>query len=83
MSIDEFWRYFHEIYEAIPRQGPGDRESTGRALCALPPLTHGQRITAQVGDNPPVEMQEFIGDGTNTETAGRRQCRSVESQSLL
>lgn len=41
---DEFWSYFFEIYEAIPRQGPGDRESTQRALRLLPPLTRGQRI---------------------------------------
>jgi|WetSurMetagenome_2_1015567.scaffolds.fasta_scaffold65481_2 SAM-dependent methyltransferase len=44
MSTDKFWSYFYEIYEAIPRQGPGDRESTERALRLLPPLTHSQRI---------------------------------------
>jgi ubiquinone/menaquinone biosynthesis C-methylase UbiE len=44
MSTDKFWRYFYEIYEAIPRQGPGDRESTVRALRLLPRLTPGQRI---------------------------------------
>jgi SAM-dependent methyltransferase len=44
MSVDKFWSYFYEIYEAIPRQGPGDRESTERALRLLPPLTNGQRI---------------------------------------
>ena len=40
----KFWSYFFEIYEAIPRQGPGDRMSTERALRLLPPLTRGQRI---------------------------------------
>jgi len=44
MSTDKFWSYFYEIYEAIPRQGPGNRESTERALRLLPPLTPGQRI---------------------------------------
>ena len=44
MSEDKFWSYFYEIYEAIPRQGPGDRESTERALRLLPPLTRSQRI---------------------------------------
>jgi SAM-dependent methyltransferase len=44
MSTDTFWRYFYEIYEAIPRQGPGDRESTERALRLLPRLTHDQRV---------------------------------------
>jgi SAM-dependent methyltransferase len=44
MHTDKFWSYFFEIYEAIPRQGPGDRESTERALRLLPPLTRGQRI---------------------------------------
>lgn len=44
MSTDKFWSYFYEIYEAIPRQGPGDRESTERALRLLHPLTPSQRI---------------------------------------
>jgi SAM-dependent methyltransferase len=44
MTTDKFWSYFFEIYEAIPRQGPGDRQSTERALRLLPPLTRGQRI---------------------------------------
>ena len=44
MSADKFWSCFYEIYEALPRQGPGDRESTWRALRLLPTLTRGQRI---------------------------------------
>lgn len=44
MPSDKFWTYFFELYEAIPRQGPGDRESTERALGLLPPLTSQQRI---------------------------------------
>lgn len=44
MPTDKFWSCFYEIYEAIPRQGPGDRASTERALRLLPPLTRSQRI---------------------------------------
>jgi ubiquinone/menaquinone biosynthesis C-methylase UbiE len=44
MNTDKFWTYFHEIYEAIPRQGPGDRESTERALSLLPHLTADQHV---------------------------------------
>jgi len=44
MSADRFWSYFYEIYEALPRQGPGDRECTERALRLLPILTRRQRI---------------------------------------
>ena len=43
-SMEKFWSHFFEIYEDIPRQGPGDRESTERALRMLPPLTPNQRI---------------------------------------
>jgi SAM-dependent methyltransferase len=44
MSTDKFWNYFCEIYEAIPRQGPGDRQSTEWAMRLLPPLTRSQRV---------------------------------------
>jgi SAM-dependent methyltransferase len=44
MLSDKFWSYFFEIYEAIPRQGPGDRASTERALGLLPRLTSHHRI---------------------------------------
>jgi ubiquinone/menaquinone biosynthesis C-methylase UbiE len=44
MSTENFWKYFFEIYETLPRQGPGTQESTARALGLLPPLTPGQRI---------------------------------------
>ena len=42
--MEKFWSHFFEIYEAIPRQGPGGRESTERALHMLPSLTPNQRI---------------------------------------
>lgn len=44
MSDDRFWKWFHEIYESIPRQGPGDPDSTARALRLIPLLTPAQRI---------------------------------------
>ena len=44
MSASKFWSSFYEIYEALPRQGPGDRQSTEQALRLLPPLTRGHRI---------------------------------------
>jgi SAM-dependent methyltransferase len=44
MPTDSFWHYFYEIYEAIPRQGPGSRDSTERALRLLPSLDSRQRI---------------------------------------
>jgi SAM-dependent methyltransferase len=44
MCDDKFWSYFYEIYEGLPRQGPGDRRSTERALRLLPPLTPDERI---------------------------------------
>jgi len=44
MSPDRFWSYFHEIYESIPHQGPGERQSTERALRLLPTLTPEDRI---------------------------------------
>lgn len=30
------WQYFYEIYEVLPRQRPGTRESTLRALGLVP-----------------------------------------------
>lgn len=44
MSAGSFWSYIYEIYEALPRQGPGDGESTRRALRLLPPGARGHRI---------------------------------------
>jgi SAM-dependent methyltransferase len=44
MYTDAFWKYFHEIYEALPRQGPGERASTERALRLVPALTSSQRV---------------------------------------
>lgn len=44
MTPEQFWSFFYEIYETLPRQGPGDRASTERALGLLPPLSRNQRI---------------------------------------
>jgi SAM-dependent methyltransferase len=42
--MEKLSRYFYEIYEALPRQGPGDRDATLRALACLPPLTRQHRV---------------------------------------
>jgi ubiquinone/menaquinone biosynthesis C-methylase UbiE len=44
VPANTFWSYFYEIYEAIPRQGPGDRDSTLRALRLMPALSSGHRV---------------------------------------
>ena len=41
---EHFWQYFHELFEALPRQGPGLDESTRHALGLLPPLGPDQSI---------------------------------------
>jgi SAM-dependent methyltransferase len=41
---DTSWSYFFEIYEQMPRQGPGTRESTLAALAMVPRLEAWQRI---------------------------------------
>jgi SAM-dependent methyltransferase len=55
MSMDRFWSFFYEIYESLPRQGPGDPASTERALGLLPRLTRHHRILD-------------VGCGTGTQT---------------
>ena len=52
---NNFWKYFHEIFGEIPRQGPGARESTERALQSIPPLNRENRILD-------------IGSGTGAQT---------------
>jgi ubiquinone/menaquinone biosynthesis C-methylase UbiE len=44
MTADKSMQFFYEIYEAMPRQGPGDRASTERALSLLPPVTNQHRV---------------------------------------
>jgi len=55
MPTESFWKYFFEIFEELPRQGPGTRESTERALKSIPRLTKEHRILD-------------IGCGTGTQT---------------
>lgn len=50
-----FWKYFYEIFEEIPRQGPGTRESTERAVKSISPLNRESRILD-------------IGSGTGAQT---------------
>lgn len=44
MNAHDFWPHFHEVFEDSPRQGPGERESTERALRSLPPLEAQHRV---------------------------------------
>ncbi len=55
MTEDNFWDYFYEIFEDLPRQGPGAFESTKHALRSIPTLTKEHRILD-------------IGSGTGTQT---------------
>jgi len=52
---NNFWKYFLEIFEELPRQGPGTRESTERALKSIPPVNREKRILD-------------IGSGTGAQT---------------
>jgi ubiquinone/menaquinone biosynthesis C-methylase UbiE len=42
--MDKPPRSFYAIFETLPRQGPGDRDATLRALGCLPPLTSRHRV---------------------------------------
>jgi SAM-dependent methyltransferase len=39
-----YWQIFFELYEALPRQGPGNRASAARALALCGPLPAASRI---------------------------------------
>jgi len=41
-----FWDIFFEVYEALPRQGPGNRENAARALA----LCHGLPVSPRILD---------------------------------
>ncbi len=67
MLTNEFWKYFYETYETLPRQGPGSRESTERALRFLPSLESSQRI-----------LDIGCGSGTQTiDLAGQTEAQIV------
>ena len=44
MSDERFWTFFFELFETLPRQGPGLDAFTDKALGCLPPLTADRRI---------------------------------------
>ena len=44
MSDEQFWKYFNELFESIPRQGPGLNTMTAKAVGFLPRLRADQRI---------------------------------------
>ncbi len=39
-----FWEVFFDVYEALPRQGPGSRNCAARALALCEPLPHAPAI---------------------------------------
>jgi len=44
MNEDRFWQIFFEIYEDLPRQGPGNKTSTHKAFALLADLVAEPRI---------------------------------------
>jgi methylase of polypeptide subunit release factors len=54
-DADRTVELFFELFSGLPRQGPGDSESTRRALSLLPPLSPAARILD-------------IGSGTGAQT---------------
>ncbi len=43
-SDPQFWKIFFEVYEALPRQGPGNRTSAERALALCRDLPPGPAV---------------------------------------
>ena len=57
--------YFYELFEALPRGGPGDNESTRRAFNTIPKLL-GRPLILDIGCGPGVQTIELakISKGT-------------------
>ncbi len=53
-----FWTYFFELFEAIPRPGPGMDTMTAKALGCLPPLRADQQIL-DIGCGPGKQTLEL------------------------
>ena len=54
----EGMEYFYELFDALPRGGPGDNESTRRAFHAIPNLTNAPLIL-DIGCGPGVQTIEL------------------------
>ena len=61
----EVMEYFYELFEALPRGGPGDNRSTRRAFNAIPKLPE-QPLILDIGCGPGVQTIELarISKGT-------------------
>jgi len=71
MSDDLFWTYFYELYESLPRQGPGLDAYTARALACLPRLRADQRI-----------LDIGCGSGVQTLELARRSAAGIVATDL-
>jgi cyclopropane fatty-acyl-phospholipid synthase-like methyltransferase len=65
MELDS---YFYELFEGLPRQGPGDNESTRSALAMIQPLPNDVRIL-DIGCGSGTQTIELAGNTSGTITA--------------
>jgi cyclopropane fatty-acyl-phospholipid synthase-like methyltransferase len=65
MELDS---YFYELFEGLPRQGPGDNESTRNALAMIQPLPNDVRIL-DIGCGSGTQTIELAGNTSGTITA--------------
>jgi len=54
----EGMEYFYELFEALPRGGPGDNRSTRRAFNTIPKLPE-QPLILDIGCGPGVQTIEL------------------------
>jgi len=64
MNEDRFWQIFFEIHQDLPREGPGDSESTLKAFSMLAHLPRHARIL-DIGCGPGAQTLDLLslGDG--------------------
>lgn len=63
---DCYWPIFLEVFEALPRQGPGSRDCAARALALCPPLPAQPRIGdfGCGGGGQTLQLAELLPDST-------------------
>ncbi len=65
MELDS---YFYELFEGLPRQGPGDSQSTKKALAMIQPLPNDVRIL-DIGCGSGTQTIELARNTSGTITA--------------